>query len=245
MAARGRVVTFPTPEALAQAAAAEVAGALTQAVQDFGEASLCLAGGSTPRRLYEVLAQRHRDSVPWQSVHVFWGDERCVPPDDPASNFALAQTALLSRVPVWQEKVHRMRGEADPAAEAARYSAELTRLFEDQLGEGPIAFDVVLLGLGPDGHTASLFPHDAALTATAPCVAVAGTTGNPPVPRLTLTLPVLNAAKRVFFLVSGAEKAGVLHAILGDYPEAELYPAAQVAPVQGELRWFTDEAAVQ
>jgi 6-phosphogluconolactonase len=239
------VHSFPDLDALSAAAADAVAEALAQAVHDYGQASIALAGGGTPRKLYELLAARHHEDVPWQGVHFFWGDERCVPLDDASSNFALAQAALLGRIPAWQEKVHRMRGEDEPASAAARYGQLLSALFEDQLGEGEIAFDVVLLGLGPDGHTASLFPGSPALQGHAPCVAVDGATGKPPVPRLTLTLPVLNAAKRVFFLVSGAEKASVLHAILGGFPEAAGYPAAHVQPVQGELHWYVDEAALE
>jgi 6-phosphogluconolactonase len=237
-----QVHTFPDLDALSAAAADAVAALLIQAVQDYGEASIALAGGGTPRKLYELLAARHADDVPWQSVHFFWGDERCVPPDNPASNYAMAQAALLSRVPVWLEKIHRMLGEDQPQMAATRYGQLLQALFEDQLGDGAIVFDIVLLGLGPDGHTASLFPGDPALEAVAPCVAVDGATGNPPGPRLTLTLPVLNAARNVLFLVSGAEKAPVVQAILGATPGSSAYPAARIQPLQGELHWYVDSS---
>lgn len=245
MSMQQSIEAFADTQALAAACSDAVARLLIQAVQDYGEASIALAGGSTPLRMYELLAEQHRDAVPWQSVHFFWSDERCVPPDDPASNYGAAQGALLSRIPAWQEKIHRLHGEAEPLAEAARYSARLCELFDDQLGDGEIVFDLVLLGIGTDGHTASLFPDDsAALAATEPCIAVNGVAGTPPIPRLTLTLPVINAARQIYVLASGAQKAPVLRAVLNGGADAAQYPVARVQPQNGGLHWWLDSAAL-
>jgi 6-phosphogluconolactonase len=240
----GEVHPFPDLEALSAALAARVAMALVRAVQDYGEASIALAGGRTPRRVYELLAEHYRDSVPWQSVHCCWSDERCVPPDHPDSNYRLAHETLLSRVPVWQEKIHRMRGEADPQAEAARYSARLEELFADQLGDGPIAFDVMLLGMGDDGHTASLFPDTGAVGRTEPCLAIDAPQGKPPGWRLSLSLPVINAARLVCIGVAGEGKAAVLRAVLAGGAGADQYPAAHVQPADAGLHWYADAAAL-
>jgi 6-phosphogluconolactonase len=237
------VSKFDDIEALAQRCSDAVAALLIQAVQDFGEASVALAGGSTPLRMYEILAEQHQHTVPWQSVHFFWSDERCVPPDDTASNYANAQRVLLAWIPCWQEKVHRLRGEEIPQQEAQRYSRRLGELFADQLGEGEISFDLVLLGMGADGHTASIFPGDqTALAATEPCVAVDGSKGSPAVPRLTLTLPVINNAKQVFVLAAGAEKHPVFREVMQGGTSMSS-PIALVRPISGSMHWWVDKAA--
>jgi 6-phosphogluconolactonase len=226
--------------AVAWAAAEEVAGAASRAVTARGAFTLALAGGSTPRRAYELLADPgapFRGRIAWDRTHVFFGDERPVPPDHPDSNDRMAREALLEHVAV--ASVHRIRAEEPAAAEA--YEAELRRFFGIAPGGAPPRLDLVLLGLGPDGHTASLFPGSAALDEGARWVV------SPFVPRLgtrrtTLTLPVLDRARAVVFLVSGAEKAAALARVLAPEPGAELLPAARVQPEGGAL-WIVDEAA--
>jgi 6-phosphogluconolactonase len=231
-------------DGLAAAAAAEVARRARQAVARDGRFALVLSGGSTPARLYALLAKRRagRGGVPWTNVHVFWGDERAVPPDHSESNFRLANEALLSRVPIPEGNVHRIRAElGSPAEAAALYEEELRAFFETPAGRFP-RVDLVLLGLGGDGHTASLFPGDAALEeSTRLVLAPAGAKLG--LRRITLTLPVLNSARAAMFLVSGEGKAAILARVLaGGAADASL-PARLVRPRAGDLLWFVDRAA--
>jgi 6-phosphogluconolactonase len=229
-----RLVCAGDAGAAARAAAEEVVRAAVRAVAERGRCAIALAGGSTPRRLYELLATDPlREQVPWGSVHAFFGDERHVPPDHPDSNARMAREALLERVPV--ASVHRVRGELpDAEAAAEAYERDLAAFFG---GSGP-RFDLVLLGLGDDGHTASLSPGSAALEERGRAVAA------PWVPRLaahriTLTLPALNAARAVVFVVTGADKAPAVARTLVDGAT----PAARVRPEAGELVWIVDAAA--
>jgi 6-phosphogluconolactonase len=227
-------------EAVARTAAEELAGAAARAVAARGAFTLALAGGSTPRRLYALLADAgapFRARMPWDRTHVFFGDERPVPPDHPDSNYRMAREALLDHVAV--ASVHRIPAEEPAAAEA--YEAELRRFFGIPGGGEPPRLDAVLLGLGADGHTASLFPGTAALEETdrwvaSPFVARLGTR------RTTLTLPILSRARAVLFLVSGAEKAAALARVLAPAPGAEPLPAARVRPDEGAV-WIVVEAA--
>jgi 6-phosphogluconolactonase len=239
-----RIYTSGNYEALCQDAAHDLALKLEDAVMNYNFASIALCGGSTFARVYELLATTFAYRVPWEGVHFFWADERCVPPDDPASSYGLARTWLLDRLPIAAGQVHRLRGEDNPVDEAQRYSAELKRLFAGQLGRGPVAFNVVLLELGPDGHTAGLYPDSPALLATEPCIAVEGPPGNEAALGLTLTLPVINAAKFVNFVVSGADRAAALTAILEKRRTAAHYPAALVqVPEPHLVYWYVDAAA--
>lgn len=237
------VRVYPDAAALSVAAAAEVARLAADAVARRGRFTLALSGGSTPRRLYELLAERV--GVPWESTHLFWGDERCVPPDHPLSNYAMARAALIARVPIPAAQVHRIHAEADPPEAGAAAYAALLRHQNARAGtDGPLAFDLVLLGMGADGHTASLFPGDAALDERERwAVAVTAPPFYDPRRRITLTLPVLNAARAAFFLIAGADKRPVVRAVLDVPATAEgRYPAAMVRPA-GPLVWFLDEAA--
>jgi 6-phosphogluconolactonase len=227
-------------EDLARLAAEAVAERLAAAVASRGRGSLCLAGGSTPRRTYELLAAPPlRDAVPWAAVHVLFGDERCVPPGDADSNYRLAREALLDRVPV-PPQVHRIRGEeADAEGAATAYEAELLGAVGVSPGHA-LAIDVVLLGMGPDGHVASLFPGDPALDEPHRLARAVVVTAKPPPRRITLTLPALNAARAVIFLVSGAEKAAPVAAVLSG--TGATLPAGRVAGRE-ETRWILDEAA--
>ncbi len=228
---------FPDAAALAHAAARRFVAEAAQAAAARGRFAVALSGGSSPSRLYELLAsQAYRGQVDWARVHVFWGDERCVPPDHADSSFRLAHAALLEHVPLPEENVHRIAGEAEPKRAADDYDRELRSFFRGQAG-----FDLILLGLGADGHTASLFPESPALLeAERWAVAVEHTRPPPPlVTRITLTLPVINAAQLIVFLVVGESKAERLRAVLAG---ADL-PAARVRPATGRLIWLTDFAA--
>ncbi len=226
----------PDPAALANEAARLINEAAQTRVADSGRFSIALSGGSTPRLTYEALAAPPcRDAVPWQAVHVYWSDERCVPPDHPDSNYRMARLALLDHVPLPSENIHCIRGELLPPEAAAACEAEL-RL----LGEPP-ALDLVLLGLGPDGHTASLFPGGE----PPPAGALAAAVYSPRLDswRVTLTPMALNLAGRVLFLVSGEEKAEALAATLEGPREPSRWPAQRIRSASGEPDWLVDEAA--
>lgn len=229
------------PEALAEAAARAIVDTATQAVAARGRFTIALAGGATPRATYARLAAApFRDRMPWDRTWVFFGDERAVPPEHPESNFGMAQAALLSRVAIPPDQVIRLRGEAeDPEAAAADYARALAAAFESRRGEVP-RFDLVLLGLGVDGHTASLFPGSPVLKEIFRTVAAVYAAAAAVPQRLTLTLPVLNAAARVIFLVAGAEKAKAVRAVL---TEKAPLPATMVQPGDGDLMWLVDRAA--
>jgi 6-phosphogluconolactonase len=227
--------------ALADEAAETIVDAATEAVAEHGRFTIALAGGSTPRATYTRLAQAdYRERVPWNRTWVFFGDERCVPPDHPESNYRMASAALLSRVPIPPEQIFPMRGEVeDVEAAAADYIRTLGEVFRTRRGELP-RFDLILLGMGIDGHTASLFPGSPALKEVFRPVAAVHAAAAAVPQRLTLTFPVLNAAARVTFLVAGAEKARAVRVILG---EGAMLPAAMVQPENGRLLWMLDRAA--
>ena len=225
---------FPDPYLLVEHAAQLF---VQQAVATRGRFSAALSGGSTPRALYERLASAEFSSrIPWQDVHLFWGDERCVPPDHADSNYRMTAESLLGRVALPAENIHRIHGELAPHEAAAHYEAGLRAFF----GSTPV-FDLVLMGMGDDGHTASLFPDSPALAESARwAVAVEHTAPPPPlVSRVTLTFGVFNAARRVVFLVTGASKAQKLAEIRRG---ADL-PAGRIRPPNGDLLWLVDEAA--
>ena len=208
--------------------------------------AIALSGGSTPRGLHALLANDPavRDRLPWRYMHFFWGDERHVPPDHRRSNYRMAHDTLLSLAPVSAENIHRVQSEEPDAALAAgKYEQELRTFFDLEAGELP-RFDCILLGMGPDGHTASLFPGTEALHETKRLV-VANWVEKFKTYRITLTVPVLNRADLVVFLVSGAEKAEALKAVLqGDY-RPELFPAQLIRPGSGKLLWIVDKAAAR
>jgi len=233
------VVVLPNVVALMEAAAERLITRAAAAIGTSGRFIVALAGGSTPKALYELLATpRYAPRIDWSRVHVFWGDERCVPPDHPDSNFRMASESLLARVPIPPANVHRFRGEDDPARAAAAAEQELREFF----GTGLPRFDLVLLGLGTDGHTASLFPNTEALRETVRPV-VANWVPKLNAHRLTLTFPVLNQAAEVIFLVTGTEKARVLGEVLRPAQDGPAYPARSVRPTHGRLLWLVDEAA--
>jgi len=224
-----------TPEGLAEAAARAFVEGAAEAIAERGRFAVALAGGSTPKATYEVLARDHSEDVDWPNVHAFFGDERTVPPDHEDSNYRMAREALLDHVPVGS--VHRVRGELPPDEAAASYERDLGQFFG---GEFPV-LDLVMLGIGEDGHTASLFPETAALEVT-DRLAAANPVPKLDTTRLTLTVPVLNAAREVCFIVSGAGKAGSLAEILEGDAAPRQYPAKLVRPPGGPT-WMVDRAA--
>ncbi|HEX8502200.1 MAG TPA: 6-phosphogluconolactonase [Pyrinomonadaceae bacterium] len=232
---------YDDPDGVARAAASRFAELAREAVAARGLFSVALAGGSTPRRVYELLAgEEFGGAVEWQSVHVFFGDERMVPPDHADSNYRMASEALLSRVPVPAENVHRVEGLGDAAASASEYESEMRGLFGED-AEWP-RLDLVLLGMGDDGHTASLFPGTAALDERRAWVA-ANRVESLGAWRVTLTAPAINAARHVLFLVHGAGKAARLREVLKGGRDPARLPSQLIRPHDGTLEWFLDRAA--
>jgi 6-phosphogluconolactonase len=230
---------FPDLEALSRGAAALFVEQAQAALAARGRCSVALSGGSTPKRAYELLARSpHRDRVDWPKVHIFWGDERCVPPDDPRSNARLAREALLERVPLPQAQVHPILCQTSPEQAARRYEDLLRRFFAGQSH----SFDLVFLGLGEDGHTASLFPG-APVLAERQHWAAAVHDAPDNLDRVTLTPAVINRAALVAFLVAGSGKAGVLRDVLQGRGELHRLPARLIRPEPGRLCWLADEAA--
>jgi 6-phosphogluconolactonase len=220
---------------LLQAVAEAIATRVAEVLARQERFSLALSGGNTPRALYRLLSAEYRTRVDWHRVHLFWGDERYVPHDHPASNFRMARETLIDPLSLPPENVHPMPTDAPSPEESARLYEQQLRAF---FGELP-RWDLILLGMGADGHTASLFPGTSALLERKRWVTVGEAPVEPRV-RLTLTLPVLNAAKAVYFLVTGADKAETVRRIL---VQQEPLPAALVSPLEGELLWWLDRDA--
>lgn len=232
------VRVYEIPEKLAEAAAREFAAKAAEAIEEHGRFAVVLAGGSTPKAMYGILARDYSDSIDWSKVHVFFGDERTVPPDHEDSNYRMAREALLDHIRVGS--VHRMRCELTPDEAASAYEEQLREFFGSE--ELP-RFDLILLGIGGDGHTASLFPETPALEVRDRWV-VAN-----PVPKLdtirtTLTIPVINAARSVAFLVAGEDKAEALKEILEGDADPRKYPARLIQPPGGP-DWMLDRAAAR
>jgi 6-phosphogluconolactonase len=232
-----QIQQYPDPEKLALGAAEFICNLAKDCIAESGGFSLVLAGGSTPENTYRQLVNTSQQlELEWSSVQFYWGDERCVPPDHDQSNFRMAQQALLDHIEIPEGNLHRMACELDPVAGAETYEQLLRTLFVDQAFP---CFDLILLGLGEDGHTASLFPGADILEECYRWVAPVFIP-HPESWRISLTLPAINAARHVAFLVSGEAKAATLRKIL-ETPTPK-YPANRIAP-QGELTWFIDHAA--
>lgn len=238
------VQIFANADALLDVAADVVMSDATVRIAARGRFTLALSGGSTPQGLYRRLASEHsRHRIDWSRVHLFWGDERCVPPTDEASNYRMAREALIDHVPIPPAHVHRIPGEDPPNQAAARYDAHL-RTTLGATGGGAGVFDLVLLGLGTDGHTASLFPGKTAARETARWVLaehIDDTRGW----RITLTPPVLNAARAIVFLVAGSDKAEALAAVLEGPLMPDVWPAQRIARGGGKARWMVDRQAAR
>ncbi len=231
------LLVYETPEELEEAAARDFVARAERAISERGRFAISLAGGSTPRTTYEILARDHADELDWSKVHVFFGDERTVHPEHEDSNYRMARETLLAHIRVGS--VHRMRCELPPGEAAADYEEQLREFFGPS--EKLPRFDLILLGLGEDGHTASLFPETAALDVNDRWV-VANPVLKLETARLTLTIPVINSARAVIFLVAGGEKAEALKEVLEGDADPRAYPAKFVRPV-GELVWMVDRAA--
>jgi len=221
---------------LASELAAEIASLIRKAAASGKPVTIALSGGSTPKLLFSVLAVRYGEELPWEFAHFFWGDERCVPPHDPESNFGVASKIFLEKIIIPHSNIHRVIGEDDPEREAARYSEEILEF--TRLRHGLPVFDLIILGLGDDGHTASIFPGQTELLSSEKIcsVAVHPVTGQR---RITITGPVINNAETVIFLVSGANKAEIVADII-EKPGVTDYPAASVEPADGVLKWYLD-----
>ncbi len=234
---------FPDSEALSQEAARQFESLSRECVGERAVFSAALSGGSTPRRLYELLAGPGFSSgIPWHRVRLFQVDERCVPPEHPDSNYRMIREALLDRAPVPSASFHRLAAEL-PHREATcrEYAQEMARVLGSKGREAP-GLDLIYLGMGPCGHTASLFPGSAALDERNLWI-VPNYVPKLAACRLTMTFPVLNAARRIIFLVAGAEKAETLRQVVQGPRQTELYPAQGVQPRKGRVSWYVDEAA--
>ncbi len=225
-----------------EAAALELKNAVIEAKESRRLFHLVLAGGSTPKAFYQYLAQSgFKQSIPWSQIHFYFGDERSVPPDHPESNYKMAYDSLLGSLAIAEKKIHRMRGENDPAQEASRYAEEIRASLDTPTGKLP-RFDWIFLGLGTDGHTASIFPG---VTLIEEASGICATCRHPETgqQRITLTMDVLNRARRVSFIATGKGKASVVADILNPSPNSQNYPAAEVQPNEGTLEWFLDAEA--
>jgi 6-phosphogluconolactonase len=233
----------PDAEALARRAARHLAEAATRAAVK-GRARVAVSGGSTPKVAFQILAdprQPFRAAMPWDKLDLFWVDERCVPPDHPDSNYRMTREAMLDHVPLAPAQIHRVEGELAPDVAASRYESELRSSFRLEGAETP-RFDLIALGMGPDGHTASLFPHTAALHEMSR-LAVANYVQTKDAWRVTLTLPVINQGASVFFLIAGADKAQILREVLLGPRDPERLPSQLIAPAGGILTLLLDQDA--
>jgi 6-phosphogluconolactonase len=234
------VLVFATPEELAVSAAERFVECAAKLDGELDRFSVALAGGRTPKRVYELLAgERFKSRVEWSQVYLFFGDERSVPPTHPDSNYAMVYETLISKVAIPAKNVHRIIGEGEPHESARAYEIQLRTFFA---GLTWPRFDLVLLGMGEDGHTASLFPNSVALEEKERW-AMATRNERAHQDRITLTIPVFNHAAQVIFLVTGKEKAQRLAEVLRPQTGPETFPAQAIKPVDGTLEWFADAAA--
>ena len=231
---------FQDLEFLSRASARIFFDQTEQSIKERGRFLAALNGGSTPERLFQLLAADKGRKTDWNKTHIFWGDERCIPPDEPESSYGQARELFLRHVNIPDGNVHRIRGELGPV-EASKDYIRVLEQFAALHFEWP-RFDLVLLGMGADGHTASLFPGSP-MKALGPTMAVTAHYQNRPAERVTLTPPVFNSARLILFMVAGGNKALTLSKVLSDIYQPELYPAQRIVPKDGRLIWLVDEAA--
>jgi len=237
---------LPDTATMSRAAADEFQRCARTAIEKQNRFTVALSGGSTPKAIFQLLAADEAsglNALSWDKVQIFFGDERAVPPDHPDSNYRMAREALLSKVPIPPGNVHRVKSELEAAHAAAEYESELRSTFDLCAGETP-RFDLIMLGMGPDGHTASLFPGTAALSERSALVA-ANWVEKLKNHRITFTFPLLNAAAEVMFVAGGADKTGMLRNVLLGDPSGQTYPSQDVRPAGGKLLWLVDEAAAR
>lgn len=242
---RAEYHVFDEPDALVRAAAEHFVQGIQAAVSARGVARIAISGGNSPKPVFSLLAdpkEPYREAVPWDKLWVFWVDERCVPPDHPDSNYGAARELLLDRVPIPPQRAIRIQGELKPEAAADTYESAIRGHFRLEGAEIPI-FDVVHLGMGPDGHTASLFPHTEALNEMGRIAVANEVPQQKQSQRVTLTWPVINAARDVFFLIDGADKADPLSRVLRGPYQPETLPSQLIQPRNGRLLFLLDRAA--
>lgn len=234
------VKIFPSPYIMAEKFSGELVRRIIDSSKEDRSFTVALSGGSTPEMLYSYISENFSKSVPWNSVHLFWGDERCVPPDSTESNYGSAERILIQKISIPARNVHRIRGEDDPYTESVRYSDEI-KLFTTKKRSLP-KFDLIVLGIGEDGHTASIFPANMQLYSSDKICEV---TNHPSSgqKRITLTGRVINNADVVAFMVSGKKKAEIVRNIINKCPGHEKYPASEVNPSPGKLIWYLDQEA--
>ncbi|MBS1800669.1 MAG: 6-phosphogluconolactonase [Acidobacteria bacterium] len=233
---------FANPEDVAGAAAELFTSSIASAAKARGIARVAISGGTTPKAMFSLLASEpFASQVPWDKLDLYWVDERCVPPEDAESNYRMTREALLSKVPLPADRIHRMEGELEPEVAAARYEAAIRNGFKLEGAQTP-TFDLVLLGMGDDGHTASLFPHTEALNDMTHIV-VANHVPQKDTWRITLTWPVINQGREVAFLIEGDKKAQVLHEVFQGPYQPETYPSQIIRPASGKLTLLLDAAA--
>ena len=211
-----------------------------KSIKDRGRFLVALSGGGTPTRLFDLLGTTYRENIEWGNVHVFWGDERCVPPDEAGSNYSQARDAFLGHVPIPGSNIHRVKGELEPAEASRDYTLTLKHFASSPL-EFP-RFDLVYLGMGEDGHTASLFPGSP-VEATAPILPVTAHYQDRPADRVTMTQLVFDQARMIVFMATGDKKAATLAEVLSDRYNPGFYPAQRIDPQNGRLIWLVDEGA--
>jgi 6-phosphogluconolactonase len=232
---------FDDPSRMAESLASAFIAMAEAVIKKYKVFNIALSGGSTPGLFYQRLGTNYPNLPFWRNTHIFWGDERCVPPDDPDSNYHMAWKFLIKNIFIPEKNIHRIHGEEKPTSEAKRYCQEMLQLLPKTADGWPV-FDWVLLGLGEDGHTASIFPGIQKQDNNSMACAVAShpTTGQQ---RITLTLPVINCARKVTFLVSGQSKAALVTSIIKREGQSMKFPAARVLPVNGEIEWYLDAEA--
>ena len=236
-----QIAIYPDLDTLSSEAAQHIVRLASESIVTHGHFTIALSGGSTPKKLYGLLgSEPYRSQIDWTQVGIFWSDERCVPPDDPESNYAMAQQVLLSNISIPANQLHRMPADQDDREAASEaYTEEMRRTFGTN---GIPQFDLIQLGMGPEGHTASLFPHQPSLHEQQRLV-MPVSVPKPPPDRLTFTPPLLNAARYILFLVTGSEKADAVQHVLGGVYQPDEYPAQIVHPPHGEVTWMLDTAA--
>ncbi len=238
-----RIAVYADLDTISQQAAQYIVRIANEAVVTRGRFTIALSGGNTPGKLYSLLgSEPYLSQIDWEYAEIFWSDERCVSPEDPESNYRMAHETLLSHISTPAAQVHRMPA-AEPGREGAAlaYAQEMQRAFGT---DGIPSFDLIQLGMGPEGHTASLFPHQPSLHETQRLI-MPVSVPKPPPDRLTFTPPLLNAARHVLFLATGADKADALQAVLEGPYNPDEYPAQIVRPANGEVVWMVDEAIAQ
>lgn len=228
-------------EAVTRAAAEMFTENVVAAAAARGVARVAISGGSTPKAVFELIAAEYREKIPWTQLQLFWVDERCVGPEDAESNFGMTRAAMLDKVPLPEGNIHRMEGELDPEEAASRYESEIRNTFKLEGAETP-TFDLIVLGLGPDGHTASLFPHTEGLDEMAR-ICIANHVPQKDTWRMTLTWPVIVAGREVAFLIEGLEKAEMIRTVFTGAYDPETYPAQLIRPASGKLTLLLDAAA--